>query len=130
MVLHVTATPEGFLECAEYLELKKFDANGNRRDFVVKDLDSFLRKGVTYENLLTLAEKQIIVRHGLKSIRTVDGEWHIPGYPHITLYLGQAVCELLDISEISNFQYQKCMFYFEIIIFEKLSSTVHALWTG
>lgn len=92
LVLHVTASKLKFLEVAEYLELKKVDEHGILREFTVGDMDSFLHDDNTLENLLTAAEKQMIVLNELENIRALSGEDCIPGYPVQAVYTGQSWC--------------------------------------
>lgn len=81
------------MEVAEYLELKKTDEHGILREFTVGDMDSFLHGNNTLDNLLTAAEKQMIVLQELENIRAQFGEDCIPGYPGQAVYKGQSLCE-------------------------------------
>jgi len=89
----VTASKLKFLEVAEYLELKKLDSSGQLREFTVGDLDNFLHGDIHLDNLLTTAEKQMIVMHELENIRAMFGEDCIPGYPSIVVFKGQSICK-------------------------------------
>lgn len=77
------------------MELKKVDENGVLREFTVGDMDSFLHGDNTLDNLLTPAEKQMIVLNELENIRAMSGEDCIPGYPSRTIYPGQSLCKVL-----------------------------------
>lgn len=61
------------------MELRKQDLNGVVREFLVNQLEDFLSEGMTVEDLLTVAERQTIVRHELENIRALAEEKHIPG---------------------------------------------------
>ncbi|CAL8113453.1 unnamed protein product [Orchesella dallaii] len=94
LVFHVTASKLKFLEVAEYLELKKVDDHGVLREFTVGDMDSFLHGDNTLDNILTAAEKQMIVLHELENIRALSGEDCIPGYPSHAVYAGQSLFQV------------------------------------
>jgi hypothetical protein len=87
----VSASKIKFLEVAEELELKKMDNTGLIREFTVSQLDDFLEEGMHVDDLLTVAEKQYIVRHELENIRALTEEDEVPGYPAFRLYEGQSI---------------------------------------
>lgn len=91
VVLHISASKIKFLEVAEEMEIQKSDKNGQIREFTVTDLDEFLPSGMRVEDLLTVAERQTIIRHELETIRALAEDDHIPGYPPYTLYEGQSI---------------------------------------
>jgi len=80
-----------FLECAEYLELKKLDMHGVLREFNVLELDSFLHGSINLENILSPAEKQLIVMQELDNLRAIAGDRFIPGYAEHSLHVGQSI---------------------------------------
>jgi hypothetical protein len=73
------------------LELKKLDVNGVLREFNALELDSFLHGNINLENILSPAEKQLIVMQELENIRAVSGDSTIPGYPAVGLHVGQSI---------------------------------------
>lgn len=60
----------------------------------VEQLEDFLQEGMHVDDLLTLAEKQTIVRHELENIRALAEDEHIPGYATSTLYEGQSIFQV------------------------------------
>ncbi|XP_018568866.1 anoctamin-10 isoform X2 [Anoplophora glabripennis] len=99
-VLHLSASKIKFLEVAEDMELIKQDRNGQMREFTVAQLEDFLPEDMHVEDLLTMAERQNIVRHELENIRALAEDDHIPGYPTYTLYEGQSIFQVLQMYEI------------------------------
>ncbi|XP_044267516.1 anoctamin-10 isoform X1 [Tribolium madens] len=93
-ILHLSASKIKFLETAEEMELMKEDKTGMMREFTVGQLEDFLPDGMHVDDLLTLAEKQTIVRHELENIRALAEDEHIPGYPTYTLYEGQSIFQV------------------------------------
>ncbi|XP_063918070.1 anoctamin-10 isoform X2 [Zophobas morio] len=93
-MLHLSASKIKFLETAEEMELMKEDKAGVMREFTVSQLEEFLPEGMHVDDLLTLAEKQTIVRHELENIRALAEDAHIPGYPTYTLYEGQSIFQV------------------------------------
>lgn len=91
LVLHVSASKLKFLELAEYMELKKVDCQGQLREFTVGDLDNFLHSDINLDNLLTAAEKQMIVIHELENLRSIAGESCVPGCPSLSIFVGQSI---------------------------------------
>ena len=73
---------------AETIELRKRDANGVLKDFLVADLETYSGPS---EELLTTAEKQKCVKYELDHIRALPGEQYIPGYPTLKLHTGQNI---------------------------------------
>lgn len=61
------------------MELRKQDVNGLVREFTVNQLEQFMPDGMTVDDLLTVAERQTIVRHELENIRALADDQHIPG---------------------------------------------------
>lgn len=92
--MHLSASKIKFLETAEEMELMKEDKSGMMREFTVGQLEDFLPEGMHVDDLLTLAEKQTIVRHELENIRALSEDVHIPGYPTYTLYEGQSIFQV------------------------------------
>ncbi|CAG7816666.1 unnamed protein product [Allacma fusca] len=94
LVLHVSASKLKFLEVAEYIEFKKKDSRGILREFTVHDLDNFLFGDVHLGNLLTTAEKQMIILHELENIRAQFDDNCVPGYPTLSLFPGQSILQV------------------------------------
>ncbi len=70
------------------------DVNGVLREFDALELDSFLHGNINLENIISPAEKQLIVMQELENIRAVDGDiTSVPGYPAISLHVGQPLCK-------------------------------------
>lgn len=99
-MLHLSASKIKFLEVAEDMELIKEDRNGQMREFTVAQLEDFLPDDMHVDDLLTMAERQNIVRHELENIRALAEDDHIPGYPTYTLYEGQSIFQVLQMYEI------------------------------
>lgn len=43
------------------------------------------------DNVLTLADRQMIIKHAIDNIKATEIEKFIPGYEHIQLYHGQSL---------------------------------------
>lgn len=56
----------------------------------------FVDDNMAIDNVLTLADRQIIIKHALDSIRASPNEKHVPGYEHMTLYHGQSLVDALQ----------------------------------
>lgn len=93
-VLHISASKIKFLEAAEEMEIVKQDRHGTMREFTVDQLEEFLPEGAHVEDLLTIAERQTIVRHELENIRALPEDLHVPGLPTCTLYEGQSILQV------------------------------------
>ena len=70
------------------------DASGLFREFTVSQLDDFLQEGMHVDDLLTIAEKQYIVRHELENIRALNEDDEVPGFPAFRLYEGQSISKV------------------------------------
>ncbi|CAL8104443.1 unnamed protein product [Orchesella dallaii] len=107
LVVHVTAADWRQLEVAEILEIKKMDFKQEEpapREFKFKELGRFLSEGMKVSQLLSPAEKQMVVLHELRNVRVKPGEKHVPGYDdtihilpgdslqEIRSYFGDDVC--------------------------------------
>lgn len=93
MILHVSASCRKLLELAEEMELKKRDKAGMMREFLFAHLRDFVGEKGNREDLLTTAERQLIVRHELDNIRALSEDPSIPGYPNFRMYEGQSIGE-------------------------------------
>lgn len=95
LVVHVTAAGWRLLEVAQKLEIKKMDySRGLLRPFKMNDLRCFLNDSMEISDILSPAEKQIVVMHELKHLYVHPMEKQVPGYPHIHLATGQSICML------------------------------------
>lgn len=79
VVLHISASKLKFLEVAEEMEIRKEDIHGIVREFTVSQMEEFMPDGMTVDDLLTVAERQTIVRHELENIRALAEDVHISG---------------------------------------------------
>lgn len=62
------------------------------KNFNVSCLDDFfLDENMDIDNVLTAADRQIIVKHALDSIRAGESERHLPGMERVGFYQGQSV---------------------------------------
>lgn len=95
VILHVSASCRKLLELAEDMELKKRDKAGLMREFLFAHLRDFVGEKGSREDLLTTAERQLIVRHELDNIRALSEDPSIPGYPNFRMYEGQSVVQVM-----------------------------------
>lgn len=93
------------------MELKKLDSRGVLREFNVSDLDDFLHGSIGLENVLTAAEKQLIVSHELDNIRATENDRGVPGYPAINLHTGQSICESIWFISLLRFHGSNMSFW-------------------
>lgn len=94
VVLHISASKIKFLEVAEEMEIAKMDKTGIIREFTVNQLEDFLVDEMHVDDLLTIGERQTIVRHELETIRALAEDTQVPGYVQSkSLYLGQSVVQ-------------------------------------
>lgn len=93
LVLHITARPNKFLQLADELEIMKKTKNGVMKNFNVSCLDDFfLDDSMDIDDVLTVADRQIIVKHALDSIKAGEVERHLPGMEQqVQFYHGQSI---------------------------------------
>lgn len=93
LVLHVSARSNRFLQLADELEIMKKTKSGVMKNFNVSCLDDFfLDDNMDIDNVLTAADRQIIIKHALDSIRASENERHLPGNEQeVSFYQGQSV---------------------------------------
>ncbi|XP_037040102.1 anoctamin-10 isoform X2 [Bradysia coprophila] len=92
LVLHLSATSTKFFQMADELEIMKKSRSGVMKNFNVSSLDDFFVDGsMDVENILTSADKQIIVKHALDSIKASEHEKSLPGSEHVNFYHGQSI---------------------------------------
>lgn len=95
--MHLSAENCKFLQIADELEIMKPTRSGVMKNFNVSCLDDFfVDDNMAIDNVLTLADRQIIIKHALDSIRANPSEKHVPGYEHMTLYHGQPLVDALQ----------------------------------
>lgn len=71
--------------------------SGVMKNFNISCLDEFfVDDNMAIDNVLTLADRQIIMKHALDSIRANPNEKHVPGYEHMPLYHGQPLVDALQ----------------------------------
>lgn len=104
LVVHVSATQMKFLEIADDMGFMKRTKTGIIRNFNVACLDDFFYdENMALEDILTPADRQIIIKHALENIRAAEHEHHIPG-TKTQLYLGQSIIQVAQKMEIiANF---------------------------
>lgn len=85
LVLHVSATNERLFELAEDLALMKRTKRGDMTIFSVAALTDFWDSTMDINTVLTFAERQLLVKHALDSIKPQLNESTIPGYPKTAL---------------------------------------------
>lgn len=86
VVLHISASMIKFLLVAEEMDMMKQDIFSD-----MNELENFQSKDVHIDDLLTVTERQNIVKHELENIRASPKDTSIPGYPNIELYEGQSI---------------------------------------
>lgn len=85
LVLHVSARNTKFLQIADELEIMKKTKSGVMKNFNISCLDDFFLDGnMDVENILTAADKQMIVKHALDNIKATEHEKCLPGSEHVT----------------------------------------------
>lgn len=55
--------------------------------------DFFVDEKTDLSEVLTMADRQIIMKHAVDSIRASENEKYIPGYETVQLYHGQSIIE-------------------------------------
>ncbi|XP_058824680.1 anoctamin-10 isoform X2 [Topomyia yanbarensis] len=98
--LHISATQMKFLEIADDMGFMKQTKTGIIRNFNVACLDDFFYdETMAVEDILTSADRQIIIKYALENIRTFEHEHHIPG-TKVQLYHGQSIIQAAQQAEI------------------------------
>lgn len=92
LIIHVSADNCKFLQIADELELMKPTRSGSMKNFNISCLDDFfVNEEMAIDNVLTLADRQMIIKHAIDNIKANEIEKFIPGYEHLLLYQGQSV---------------------------------------
>lgn len=66
--------------------------NGVIKNFNISCLDDFfVDDSMAIDNVLTLADRQMIIKHAIDNLRANEIERFIPGYEHLLLYHGQSI---------------------------------------
>lgn len=83
-----------FLQLADELEIMKPTKSGIMKNFNMLCIDDFIvNKNVDIENILTNADRQIIIKYALDNIKANETEKYIHGVERISLYHGQSILE-------------------------------------
>lgn len=62
------------------------------KNFNISCLDDFfVNDKMAIDNVLTLADRQTIIKHALDGIRASQHEKYVPGYEHVVLYHGESI---------------------------------------
>lgn len=131
LVVHVSAENSKFLQIADELGIMKPTRSGDMKSFNISCLDDFfLNESMDIDDILTRADKQIIIKYAVDSIRANDYERNLPGYKLIQFYHGQSIiaacCEeglivnvysLRDTVECDDFSYRQTPIHQLIIEF-------------
>ncbi|XP_049288055.1 anoctamin-10 isoform X2 [Anopheles funestus] len=100
IIFHISATHMKLLEIADDMGFMKRTKSGIIRNFNVACLDEFFYdEGMALEDILTPADRQIIIKHALESIKAADDEHRIPG-TKIILYHGQSIIQAAQGAEL------------------------------
>lgn len=66
--------------------------SGIMKHFNISCLDDFfLNESMDIDGLLTLADKQMIIKYAVDSIRASEHERHLPGFEIVSFYHGQSI---------------------------------------
>lgn len=94
LTIHVSATKMRLMEIADELGIMKPTKEGIMRNFNVVSLDDFLTKEtMSIDDILTQADRQIIVKHALESIKAKEYERNFPGTESVPLYHGESIIQ-------------------------------------
>ncbi|XP_053697737.1 anoctamin-10 isoform X1 [Sabethes cyaneus] len=100
LTLHISATQMKFLELADDIGFMKETKSGIIRNFNVACLDDFFyNDSMAVEDILTSADRQIIIKYALENIRASEQEHHIPG-TKIQLHHGQSIIQAAQQAKI------------------------------
>lgn len=92
LIIHVSAENCKFLQIADELELMKPTRSGVMKNFNISCLDDFfINDAMAIDNVLTVADRQMIIKYAIDSIKATEFEKFIPGYENILLYHGQSL---------------------------------------
>lgn len=92
MIIHISAENCKFLQIADELELMKPTRSGVMKNFNISCLDDFfVSDTMEIDNVLNLADRQMIIKHVIDNLKANEFEKFIPGYENILLYHGQSL---------------------------------------
>lgn len=92
LIIHVSAENCKFLQLADELELMKPTRNGVMKNFNISCLDDFyIDDSMSIDNVLTLGDRQMLIKHAIDNIKATEFEKFIPGYEHSLLYHGESL---------------------------------------
>lgn len=121
-----------FLQIADELELMKPTRSGSMKNFNISCLDDFfVNEEMAIDNVLTLADRQMIIKHVIDNIKATEIEKFIPGYEHLLLYQGQSlISACMAVGLIVNMfslrdTVESCTFFF--IIISSYFSDIHQI---
>ncbi|XP_031623268.1 anoctamin-10 [Contarinia nasturtii] len=96
LIVHVSAENCKFLQIADELELMKPTRSGVIKNFNISCLDHFfIDDNMAIDNVLTLADRQMLIKHAVDNIKATEIEKFIPGYENLLLYHGQSIINAL-----------------------------------
>lgn len=92
LTIHISAENCTFLQIADELELMKPTRSGVMKNFNISCLDDFfINDAMDIDNVLTVADRQMIIKYAIDSIKANEFEKCLPGYEHLLLYHGQSL---------------------------------------
>lgn len=92
LIVHVSAENCKFLQLADELELMKPTRSGVMKNFNISCLDDFfIDDSMAIDNVLTLGERQMMLKHAIDNIKATEYEKCIPGYENAMMYHGESL---------------------------------------
>lgn len=83
-----------FLEIADEIGMVKHSKTGGMKNFNLVSLDEFfLNDSMSIDDLLTSADRQLIIKYALDTIKAKENEKNILGSEQIQLYHGESIME-------------------------------------
>lgn len=118
LIIHISASKLRLLELADEIGFTKPTRNG-MRNFNVGSLDDFVYEGssdvfewfssykklffidnMTIDDILTPADKQVVIKYALENMKALSDERNIPGHNSCQLYHGQSIIHALLSEEL------------------------------
>lgn len=95
-----------FLEIADEIGMVKHSKTGGMKNFNLVSLDDFfLNDSMSIDDLLTSADRQLIIKNALDTIKAKENERNILGSEQIQLYHGESIIEACINGEIIKNMY-------------------------
>lgn len=95
-----------FLEIADEIGMVKHCKTGGMKNFNLVSLDDFfLNDSMSIDDLLTSADRQLIIKNALDTIKAKENERNILGSEQIQLYHGESIMEACINGEIIKNMY-------------------------